>query len=143
MNDENLIATTSIVCGVVLEHNGKYLLVQEKQPKAYGKWSLPGGRVDAGETLEQAAVREAKEETGFDVQLGEELLVLHTVVEKPVLHTYAATIVGGDLAFPPDEILDAGWFSYDEIIKMKDLLRNQVYVIGSIEKFQQRGLADD
>ncbi len=128
------IAKTFIVSGVVIEKEGKYLLVQEKQPRAYKKWNLPAGRVDIGETLEQAAVRETKEECGYDVELVDHILTLHQSVESPVLHAYRAKIVGGELKFPEDELLDAKWFTYEEVVAMKGQLRNQQYILGAIEE---------
>lgn len=56
------LALVQVVAEVVLQKDDKFLLVQEKQAKAYGKWNLPAGKVDKGESLEQAAVREAREE---------------------------------------------------------------------------------
>ena len=132
-NEENPVAQTSIICGVVLEQDGKYLLVQEKQPKFYKKWHLPAGRVDEGETLEQAAVREAKEECGYDVELESHVFTQQVVVESPVLHAYKATIVGGELAFPEDEILDARWFSYEDSLSNKVELRSPDYILGAID----------
>lgn len=129
---ENPIAKTFIVCGVVIQKDGKYLLVQEKQPKAYKLWNLPAGRVDEGETLEQAAVREAEEECGLKVELGEHLLTLHKTVETPVLHSFRAKSFTGEVKYPEDEILDAQWFTLEEIESMKDKLRNQEYILGSI-----------
>jgi len=127
------VATTTIVCGAVLHQGDKYLLVQEKQAKVYGLWNLPAGRVDEGETLEQAAIREVKEETGLDIILLQEVLVIHPAADRPVLHAYAANILGGTLAVPEDELLDAQWFSYEEIIAMKDKVRAPEYVIGAID----------
>jgi 8-oxo-dGTP diphosphatase len=124
------LAKTFIVCGVVIEKDGKYLLVQEKQPKAYGKWNLPAGKVDLGETLEQAAIREAKEECGYDVELERHLLTLHQAVDRPVMHSYKASITGGELLFPEDEILGATWFTPEEIQKLT--LRNSEFILGSI-----------
>lgn len=134
---EKPLAKTYIVCGVVLERDGQYLLVQEKKPKVYGKWNLPAGRVDEGETLEQAAIRETKEECGFEVELNKHLLTLHMKAEQPVLHAYAAKIIGGELKFPEDELLDARWFSYSEIQAMREELRAPEYVIGAIDQAQQ------
>lgn len=125
-------AKTTIVCGVVLEQDGKYLLVQEKKPNVYAKWNLPAGHVDKGETLEQTAIREAKEESGFDVELGKQLLVMHGDVERPVIHVYAATIVGGNLQFPAAELLDARWFTYEEVVALGDQIRDISYVLGAI-----------
>lgn len=104
-----------IVAGCVLARDGKYLLVQEKQAKVYGQWNLPAGRVDAGESIEDAAVRETKEESGFDVRLGEKISTEHSSSDRPVFHAFKAEITGGELKFDPEELLAAGWFSIDEI----------------------------
>jgi 8-oxo-dGTP diphosphatase len=55
---------------VVLDDAGRLLLIKRGHPPSAGRWSIPGGRVEEGETLEQAAVREAREETGLDVVVG-------------------------------------------------------------------------
>ncbi len=55
--------------GVLIWKNGKVLLVQEKHKAARGLWSLPLGFVEKNETLREGTVREAKEETGYAVQL--------------------------------------------------------------------------
>ena len=59
----------AIICGGVVEKDGKYLLVQESKAKCYGKWCLPAGHLDVGETLFEGAIREIKEETNCDVEL--------------------------------------------------------------------------
>src|SRR6185503_9978336 len=100
-----------VVAGVAIVRDGKMLLIQEKHPKAYGKWNLPAGKVDAGETIGHAAAREAKEETGYEVALGRQLPIVHEAAERSVLHAFAAHITGGELQLPEDEILDAKWFT--------------------------------
>lgn len=112
MNDIQMVP---IVAGCVLVRDGKYLLVQEKQEKAYGQWNLPAGRVDVGESIEDAAIRETREEAGFDVTLGDKISIEHASSTRPVLHAFKADIVGGELDFDPEELLDAKWFSLDEI----------------------------
>jgi ADP-ribose pyrophosphatase YjhB (NUDIX family) len=131
MAEEKPLATVQIVCGVVLEQAGKYLLVQERQPKVYGQWNLPAGKVDAGETLEQAAMREAKEEVGFDTELIKQVLVFHPSAERPVFHAYSAQITGGELSFAQDELLDARWFSYEELKTLN--LRSPDFILGAID----------
>ena len=126
-------AQVQVVAGVLVAREGKVLLVQEKQTKVYGQWNLPGGHVDQGETIEQAAIREAKEETGFDVALDAKLLVLHSAVDRPVLHAFAAHITGGQLHYPADEILAAKWFTPAEIRLMTRELRSADYVLGALE----------
>jgi 8-oxo-dGTP diphosphatase len=55
--------------GVVIVEDGKLILVKRGAEPALGKWSFPGGIVELGETVRNAAVREAKEECGLDVEL--------------------------------------------------------------------------
>lgn len=108
-----------VVAGcVVKRQDGKYLMVQEKQKKVYGLWNIPAGHVDKGETIEAAAIREVKEESGYDVTLGDKINIYHETVESPVRHAFAATITGGELKIQTEEILDAGWFSFAEITAM-------------------------
>ena len=126
-----------VVAGVVLEQDKKFLLVQEAHPKVYGKWNLPAGRVDEGETIKEAAAREAKEEAGFDVEVGRELIVLHQDSTRPVLHAFDATITGGQLKVQEGEILDAKWFTLEEIRNMKPELRNAEFVLGAIEAWHK------
>ena len=113
-----------VVAGVVLKKDGKYLLLQEKQPKAYMLWNFPAGRVDVGETIEQAAIRETKEESGYDVELIRQIKIFHAKSTDVVKHVFEAKIIGGELNFPEDEMLDAKWFTFDEIKGMKDKLRS-------------------
>lgn len=123
-----------IAAGVLIEEEGKYLLVQEKKESCYGQWNLPAGKVDEGFTIEETAVKEAKEESGFDVELGRELCVVHNRLEGPVKHAFDAKIIGGELNPSEDEILDAKWFTKDEIMEMdkKGKLRN-FWIINAIE----------
>jgi ADP-ribose pyrophosphatase YjhB (NUDIX family) len=58
------------VGGVVRDDVGRLLLIRRGQEPSRGLWSLPGGRVEPGETLEAAVVREVREETGLDVRVG-------------------------------------------------------------------------
>jgi ADP-ribose pyrophosphatase YjhB (NUDIX family) len=122
-NKEDEIEYTFMVAGVILNKDGKYLLVQEKKPSCYGKWNLPAGKVDKGYSIEETAVKEANEESGFNVELGEKLGVYQDEVNEPVKHIFLAKIIGGELTFPEDEILDAKWFSFQEISDMKNYLR--------------------
>ncbi len=124
-----------IVAGVVIKKNNKFLLIQEKQPKAYGLWNWPAGRVEQGDTIEQTAIKEAKEECGYDVKLIKKLGIFQDTTNTPPKHAFEATISGGELKIPEDEIMDAKWFTKDEIYQMKDKLRSE-WVIGAIEKME-------
>ena len=55
--------------GAVIVHDGKILLVKRGSEPGKGKWSIPGGLVELGETVKETVVREVKEETGLDVDV--------------------------------------------------------------------------
>jgi len=126
--------TLKLVAGCILQKDGKYLLVQEKLPKAYGKWNLPAGHVDPGESTVDAAVREVKEETGLTVIAGKEVFFEAIPEREREFHIFTAQIVGGTLSVAPEEILDAQWFSIDEIYQLQkdDQLRSE-WMVRAIE----------
>ncbi|HJP96081.1 MAG TPA: NUDIX domain-containing protein [Candidatus Saccharimonadales bacterium] len=126
--------TFTRIAGCVLQRGDRYLLVQEKKPDVYGKWNLPAGHVDPGETPEQAAVREVSEETGYAVEATREVLVEQAPEKGREFHVFAANITGGELAFAKDELLDAQWFALDKIYAMQaaGALRND-WMVRAIE----------
>jgi len=128
------LQTLKLVAGCILQKEGKYLLVQEKLPKAYGKWNLPAGHVDPGESTAAAAVREVQEETGLTVAVDKEVFSEAIPERGREFHIFAAKIVGGTLVVQPDEIMDAQWFSLDEIYQLQkdDQLRSE-WMVRAIE----------
>lgn len=117
---EASIVRVGVVAACLVKKDGKYLFVQEKQTKAYGLWNLPAGHVDVGESVEAAAVRETKEETGYDVRLINELALYHETAPQTVKHVFSAEIISGELAPQEDEILAVKWLTFDEIKEMNE-----------------------
>jgi acetyl-CoA carboxylase carboxyl transferase subunit beta len=98
---------------VVVDERGRLLLVRRGRAPALGSWSLPGGRVDPGETPAQTAAREVAEETGLAVEVGE-LLATVDLTGGFRVHDFAARVVGGALA-AGDDADDARWVAPDEL----------------------------
>jgi 8-oxo-dGTP diphosphatase len=99
------------VGAIITDSHGRLLLIKRGHPPQAGFWSLPGGRIEPGETDQQALVREVHEETGLRVIPGR----LVGSVERPGpdgavldIRDYAATVTGGDLR-PDDDADDARW----------------------------------
>jgi 8-oxo-dGTP diphosphatase len=96
------------VGGVALDERGRLLLVRRANDPGRGRWSLPGGRVERGETDQQALIREMQEETGLTVQPGR--LVGRVVRGDYAIADYWCTVTAGTLR-AGDDALDARWCS--------------------------------
>ena len=106
-------------------NDGKLLLVKRGAQPGYGKWSVPGGLVELGEKVQDAMVREVKEEVGFDVEAVKLTDVADTITLDSdgrvqyhfVVVNFVARIVGGELKTGTD-ILEARWVRVDEVEKV-------------------------
>lgn len=91
------------VTGILIE-NGKILLVKQNVTPDR-KWSLPGGRVEQGETLEEAIVREIEEETGLTTKVNKLLYICDKPDTLPsLIHiTFLLQTIGGEIRLPSNE----------------------------------------
>ena len=110
-----------ITVAVVVEREGRFLLVEEQSERSDMVLNQPAGHVEQGETLEQAAVREALEETGWDVALTAFLgLYVYTPPHKPDVTYYRACFLADAVLHHPQRALDTGilqavWLSLEDI----------------------------
>jgi 8-oxo-dGTP diphosphatase len=101
---------------VVISVPGDRVVLVRRKHEPVG-WALPGGFVDVGETLEAAAAREAREETGLDVHLTELLYVYSDPRRDPRRHTVSAVFLGRAFGEPAgaDDAAEARAFAWDAL----------------------------
>jgi ADP-ribose pyrophosphatase YjhB (NUDIX family) len=105
---------------VFIARGDELLLVRQSYGKRY--WSLPGGSMEHGESVAQAAVREAKEETGLDVRLTRLVGVYSKPAQNALALCFEAEVVGGSIQDATDaalgtrdEIVECGYFHPDAL----------------------------
>ena len=98
---------------MVRDDDGRLLLVRRGREPGRGTWSLPGGRIEPGESAAEAAAREVREETGLDVEVGE-LLATVDLASGYRVHDFAATVTGGRLA-AGDDADEVRWCTPDDV----------------------------
>ena len=99
---------------VIVSHEDSILMVKRDIEPMMGRWSFPSGYVDRGEVVEEAAVREVREETSVEVKLDGLLGVYSGRGAPVVLIAYAARVCGGS-AEAGDETQAVGWFPSDDL----------------------------
>lgn len=104
-----------LAVAVVLQRDGRVLLGRRGEgTRAAGKWSFPAGFVERGEVVEDAAIREVREETGFTIRLGGLVGLISTPGETVVLAVFTGSILSGDER-PDDDLTELGWFAPDDL----------------------------
>ncbi|HVY10685.1 MAG TPA: NUDIX hydrolase [Mycobacteriales bacterium] len=117
---------------VVRDDAGRLLLVRRGRPPARGSWSIPGGKVEPGESHADAAAREVLEETGLRVEVGE-LLLSTPLFGGYLVHDFAASVIDGTLR-AGDDADDVGWFTPAELerLPLTDGLLDELRKIGAL-----------
>ncbi len=107
--------------GAIIIENGRVLLVKRGHPPLEGEWSIPGGVLEVGELLREAAIREAKEETSLTVETGEILGVFDRLIRTGdrvqyhyVLIDFLCRRVAGEVR-PGSDADEVRWFAPEEL----------------------------
>lgn len=108
----------NIIVSCCIKEEGKILLVQENKKEISGLWDLPGGKLKNTETIEQAAIREILEETGYNIKLQSILLMQNYVTPKGemlIIYFNAKLLSKKQEKYKEEEIKNVKWFTIDEI----------------------------
>jgi mutator protein MutT len=109
--------TPRIVVGVILKKENKILLIKEVLEDKKEHWIFPGGGVDFGETVEKAAIREAKEEIGIDIEIKDFLGIKEIIRPQFDYHSIIFFFVAEPLnskISKIEKVLDAKYFTFEE-----------------------------
>lgn len=123
--------------GAVVVHDGSLLLVRRGHGPAAGEWSVPGGRVEWGEMLAEAVVREVAEETGLECVCGE-LLGWVEIIESDhhfVVLDFVATVLEHGEPVAGDDAAEVGWVPVDDVLGLN-------LVDGLAEFLHEHGILD-
>lgn len=112
--------------GAIIIEGDRVVLVKRAQPPIQGQWSIPGGALEVGEFVRDAAIREAREETGLIVKPGKLLGVYDRILRQAdgrvqyhyVLVDFLCRPVGGELQAASDAA-EVRWFTREELPELK------------------------
>jgi len=131
---------TVLVANVIVKDD-KFLLIQETKEIAKGKYNLPAGRMEESETLVEAAVREAKEETGLDVVPERLVCVVQRKVsgqgDNLVVFNFVSRVVGGKIT-PSKEHPIVNYYSLEQIKEFdKEGLLRSPHIMVVLSEYQK------
>jgi len=128
-----------LAVGAVLVEDGRLLLVRRGRGPAQGSWSVPGGRVEPGETMAEAVIRELREETGLDGICGALLGWAERIGpgEHHVIFDFEVSLVGDDHAVAGDDAAEVLWVDVHEVagLALVEGLAEHLYDWGVIATF--------
>ena len=107
---------------VVVQNMGEILLIRRGRPPKKNVWAIPGGLVELGESIRNAAIREVREECGIEIELGEILDVIDFIDKDPngrikyhyVITDFSAQYVSGD-SCAGDDAAQLAWVTPDQL----------------------------
>ncbi len=131
----------------IIERDGQVLLIKRKNAHGAGSWAVPGGHLEYGETPEQCAVRETREEVGIDISGVRFAAITNDVFAEKSRHyitiwMLAARAKGEPFIAAAREVSEVGWFRWDDLpsplfLPLQNLLDGKGYP-GSVRFFERR-----
>lgn len=122
------------VCAVVIINNGKVLLIRRDFNKSFGgRWEVPGGKVEQGESSLEAAIREVKEETGIKLNKVNEFKQYTGSETGSEITAFYVQTSDTNIKLNKGEHIEYGWFKPEEIFKL-DIWKDNTSVISEVFK---------
>lgn len=130
------------VAGLVINEHGEWLVVKKKYGGLKGKWSLPAGFVDEGETADEAVIREVKEETGLTCRV-EQLLgvrtgvIKHEISDNMIMFLLHQIKPEESIVIQENELYEAAFILPDQLLDENKASIMLAYMIEAM-KFEER-----
>jgi ADP-ribose pyrophosphatase YjhB (NUDIX family) len=132
--------------GAIIIEGDRVALVKRGHAPLQGRWSIPGGVLEIGETLRKAAIREAREETGLTIEPGDLLGVFERVLPDEygrmkyhyVLIDFLCRRVSGELT-AGDDAEDVRWFRRDDLARLELARETEEVILKGFEKADEAG----
>lgn len=108
-----------LVVSVSIKHEDKLLMIKENKATVRNTWNFPSGRIEYHEDILEAARREAKEETGYDVKLTATTGIynfMSSTNHQVILFHFIGEIIGGSLLLDKAEIIDSKWIAPADLL---------------------------
>ena len=130
-------AAPQLCVGAVAVDAGRLLMVRRGHGPAAGEWSIPGGRVDAGETMAEAVLRELAEETGLDGVCDELIGWVERIGPEHhfVILDFRVSVLDGADPVAGSDAAEAAWVPLDEVAELR-------LVDGLAEFLHEHGILD-
>ena len=129
-------STPLVGVGAIIIENGRVVVVKRGHAPLLGKWSIPGGVLEIGETLKKAVEREVQEETGLIIEPLELLGVFERVVpdDQGRMIDFLCRRLAGELT-AADDAEDARWVRREELAKLDLARETEAVILKGFEKF--------
>lgn len=116
-----MIVRAEVCVGAVVVVDDELLVIRRGHGPGAGEWSIPGGRVEAGETLAEAVVREVAEETGLEAVCGSLIGYVERIHDDRhfVILDFHATVLEGDQPRAGDDAVEARWVPLADVAELR------------------------
>lgn len=101
-----------IACSAIIERSGEYLMARRRD---IGWWNLPGGGLEAGETVDEGVAREVREEVGIEIRIVRLVGVYSKPQKSEVVLTFLCKPADDTSPTTSDEVSEVGWFAADRL----------------------------